>query len=82
VAEKSDIAWANTVWNGVPWAMQNFIFFYLRTHHFPVTPWNTALVAQAISKRLTAGPIKHYELEVVIEQSAVEYRLDVDRGDA
>jgi hypothetical protein len=56
--------------------MQNYIFFYLRSHHFPVTPLNTEAMGKAIADRLEAGPVKHFELEVVIERSAVEYRLE------
>lgn len=39
-------------------------------------PRNTEAVAQAIAGRLKVGPVKHFELEVVIERSAVEYRLE------
>jgi hypothetical protein len=60
--------------------MQSYIFFYLRSHHFPITPHNTEAVAQAISDRLEIGPVKHFELEVVVERSAVEYRLDEKAG--
>jgi hypothetical protein len=62
--------------------MQNYIFFYLRSHHFPITPHNTEAVAQAIADRLKAGPVKHFELEVVVERSAVEYRLDEKTGES
>jgi len=71
-----DTARTSTAWKRVPWGMQNYIFFYLRTHHIPITPRNTEAVAQAIADRLKAGPVKHFELEVVIERSAVEYRLE------
>jgi hypothetical protein len=76
MVDYSDTARTSTAWKRVPWGMQNYIFFYLRSHHFPITPRNTEAVAQAIADRLKTGPVKHFELEVVIEQSAIEYRLD------
>ncbi|HEY4092627.1 MAG TPA: hypothetical protein VGN46_14025 [Luteibacter sp.] len=78
MANKADIPWASTAWGRVPWGMQNYIFFYLRSHHFPVTPHNTELLAQAIANRLQAGPVLHRDLEIVIDRSAVEYLLDDD----
>jgi hypothetical protein len=76
MADYSDTARTSTAWKRVPWGMQNYIFFYLRSHHFPITAHNTEAVAQAIADRLRGGPVKHFELEVVIERSAVEYRLE------
>lgn len=58
-------------WSAVPWDMQNYIFFYLRSRHFPITYRNTSLIAQTLAKRLAAGPIQHRDLEVVIERSEV-----------
>jgi hypothetical protein len=76
MADYSDTVRTSTAWKRVPWGMQNYIFFYLRSHHFPITPRNTEAVAQAIADRLKAGPVRHFELEVVIERSAVECRLE------
>ena len=66
----------DSAWRGVPWDMQNYIFFYLRSRHFPITFRNTSLIAQALARRLETGPIEHRDLEVAIEKSAVEYLLD------
>jgi hypothetical protein len=80
MVDYSDTARISTAWKRVPWGMQNYIFFYLRSHHFPITPRNTEAVAQVIADRLKVGPVKHFELEVVIERSAVEYRLEEGKG--
>jgi len=80
MVDYSDTARISTAWKRVPWGMQNYIFFYLRSHHFPITPRNAEAVAQAIADRLKVGPVKHFELEVVIERSAVEYRLEEGNG--
>lgn len=78
MAEHADIPWSTTPWNRVSWELQNYIFFYLRSHRFPITPANADAVAQVIADRLARGPVKHCHLEVIIDQSAVEYQLDAD----
>ena len=78
MAEPADISWSTTPWKRVSWEFQNYIFFYLRSHHYPITSGNTDAVAQVIADRLSVGPVKHCHLEVIIDQSAVEYQLDSD----
>ena len=81
MADHSDKPWTDNAWKRVPWGMQNYIFFYLRTHHFRITPRNTEIVAKAIADRLKVGPVEHRNLEVVIDLSAVEYLLDEEPGE-
>lgn len=63
-------------WRIVPWDMQNYVFYFLRSRQFPITIRNTRLVAQVLVKRLSAGPVEHRDLDVVMERSEVEHLLD------
>lgn len=63
-------------WGGVPWDMQNYVFYFLRSRQFPITIRNTQLVAQVLMRRLASGPVVHRDLDVVIENSDVELLLD------
>lgn len=71
----------DSAWRAVPWDMQNYIFFYLRSRHFPITFRNTSLIAQALALRMASGPIEHRDLDVAIEKSAVEYLLEEGKID-
>lgn len=82
MVDYSDTARTSTAWKRVPWGMQNYIFFYLRSHHFPVTPHNVDVLSQAIADRLDAGPVEHRDLEVLIERRVVGSQLDEGSNDA
>ncbi|NID14107.1 hypothetical protein [Luteibacter yeojuensis] len=63
-------------WKSVPWELQNYVYYFLRTRHFPITIRNTLLIAHVLARRLADGPVEHRDLDIVIETSAVEYCLD------
>jgi len=63
-------------WGSVSWDMQNFVFYFLRSRNFPITIRNTLLVAEVLSLRLSRGPVRHRDLEVVVEASDVPALLD------
>ncbi|HEY4146085.1 hypothetical protein [Pinirhizobacter sp.] len=81
MAEDANNAWRRVPWKRVSWELQNYIFFYLRSHHYSITPSNTDAVAQVIADRLAAGPMKHCDLDVIIDRSAVDYQLDANECD-
>ncbi len=74
----SDIARTGMAWTHASWDIQNYILFYLRSHHLPITLNNTNALAQVIEDRLRRGPAKHSHLEVIIERSELTCLLDAD----
>jgi hypothetical protein len=78
VSKRSDGEGAAREWRVVPWDMQNYVYYYLRSRQFPITIRNTRLIAHVLARRLAAGPVVHRDLDVVIENSAVEHLLDDD----
>jgi hypothetical protein len=78
VANDSDIARSGIAWSRLSWDIQNYILFYLRSHHLPITLNNTNALAQVVEDRLRRGPAKHSQLEVIIERSELTCFLDTD----
>jgi len=69
VIDPSDLKSANHPFARLPWQVQMFVVFYLRSSGYAATEEELELAAHIVERRIAHGPIDHRDLAVVIDRA-------------